>query len=95
MSPSDFYLQLEIRQSMNTALEHLHIRMITMENLLISLLAQSSHRTRALGREMVIFISPRPGFTDHPKRRGAAAQMVHLVRRARHFQSWVEGEVLS
>ncbi len=69
--------------------------MIAMENLLIALLAQAPDEWRELGREMASFISPRPGFTHHPRTLGAATQMVHLVERAQHFQGWVEGELLS
>lgn len=85
----------EVPQSIDTELEHLHIRMIAMENLLIALLAQAPDQPRELAREMATFISPRPGFTHHPRTLGAAAQMVHLVERAWHFQGWVEGELLS
>jgi len=80
---------------MNTELEHLHIRMIATENLLIALLSQAPGRLRELGCEMATFISPRPGFTPHPRTLGAAVQMVHLVERARQFQGWVEGDSLS
>ena len=86
---------LEIRQAMNTELEHLRVRLIATENLLITLLAQSSDGPRELGREMAAYISPRPGFTHHSRTLGAAAQMLHLVERARHFRDWVEGDVLS
>jgi alpha-beta hydrolase superfamily lysophospholipase len=88
-------LQTEVPQSMNTEMEHLHIRMIAMENLLITILTQSPDQQLELGREMAAFISPRPGFTHHPRTVGAAAQMVHLLDRARHFQGWVEGDALS
>jgi len=88
-------VQPEIAQSMNTELEHLHVRMIAIENLMIALLAQNPDRPRQLGREMAVFISPRPGFTRHSRTLGAAAQMVHVVERARHFQGWVAGELLS
>ena len=84
--PGDFP-HLNVPQSVNTELDHLHIRMIAMENLLIALLAQASDRPREFGREMAIYISPRPGFTKHPRTLAAAAQMVHLVERARHFQN--------
>ena len=84
--PADFPL-LDVPQSVNTELDHLHIRMIAMENLLIALLAQASDLARELGREMATFISPRPGFTRHPRTLAAAAQMLHLLERARHFQS--------
>jgi hypothetical protein len=86
--------QLDVPQSVNTELDHLRMRMIAMENLFIVLLAQASDLSRELGREMATYISPRPGHTHHPRTLGAAAQMVHLVERARHFQGWVEGEVL-
>ena len=87
--------QAEVPQSINTELEHLRIRMIAMENLLITLLAQAPDRQLELGSEMAAFISPRPGFTHHPRTIGAAAQMIHLLHRARHFQGWIEGDVLS
>ena len=80
---------------MSTELERLRVRVIALENLVISLLSQDPERPRALGREMATFISPRPGFTHHPRTLGAAAQMVHLVERASHFQGWVEGELLT
>ena len=84
-----------VPQSMSTELEHLRVRVIALENLVISLLSQAPERPRALGREMATFISPRPGFTQHTRTLAAAAEMVHLVERAQHFQGWVEGGVLS
>ena len=86
---------MAVPQSMGTELDHLRVRVIALENLVISLLSQSPERPRALGREMAMFISPRPGFTPHTRTLAAAAEMVHLVERARHFQGWVEGERLS
>jgi len=56
---------LDIPQSTGTELEHLRVRVIALENLVISLLSQAPERPRALGREMATFISPRPGFTQH------------------------------
>ena len=88
-------LQAEVPQSMNTELEHLRTRMIAVENMLISILAQAPDQQLELGREMAAFISPRPGFTHHPRTEGAAAQMVHLLDRARRFQGWVEGDAHS
>lgn len=85
---------LELHLSMRTELEHLRIRMIAVENLLITLLAQASDQPREMGREMATYISPRPGFTPHHKTLEAAAQMRHLVKRARHFQDWIKGEIL-
>ena len=88
-------LQTVVPQSMDTELEHLRMRMIAMENLMIALLTQAPDRQLELGSEMAAFISPRPGFTHHPRTVGAAAQMVHLLHRARQFQGWVEGDALS
>jgi hypothetical protein len=67
-------------------LAQLRIRVIALENLVISLLAQMSDRQRELAREMATYISPRPGFTHHRPTIHAAAQMVHLVERADHFR---------
>ena len=86
---------LDIPQSTGTELEHLRVRVIALENLVISLLSQAPERPRALGREMATFISPRPGFTQHTTTLAAAAGMVHLVERAQHFQDWTEGDLLS
>lgn len=91
----DGVVSLEMHLSLRTELDHLRIRMIAIENLLITLLAQADDQPRDMGREMATYISPRPGFTRHHKTLEAAAQMRHLVKRARHFQDWVKGEVLS
>jgi hypothetical protein len=87
--------QTEVPQSMNTELEQLHNRMIAMESLLITMLAQNPDQQLGLRCEMAGSISPRPGFTDHPGTLGAAALMVHFLRRARNLQRWVEGDTLS
>ncbi len=72
----------------STAVElaQLRIRVIALENLVISLLAQTSDRQLELARQMATYISPRPGFTHHRPTIHAAAQMVHLVDRADHFR---------
>lgn len=67
-------------------LAQLRIRVIALENLVISLLAQMSDRQLDLARQMATYISPRPGFTHHRPTIHAAAQMVHLVERADHFR---------
>jgi|SRR5882757_3266583 len=79
-------LRSEVPQLTNAELVQLRIRVIALENLVISLLAQSSDRQLDLAREMAAYISPRPGFTHHPLTIRAAAQMVHLVERAGHFR---------
>jgi hypothetical protein len=45
---------------------HLRIRVIALENVLISLLATASNEQLELAREMAGYISPRPAFTPHP-----------------------------
>lgn len=91
----DCVVSLESHLSMRTELDQLRIRMIAIENLLITLLAQADDQPREMGYEMATYISPRPGYTAHHKTLEAARQMRHLVKRARHFRDWVKGEVLS
>ncbi len=79
-------VQYEAPQLTNTELVQLRIRVIALENLVISLLAEASDRQRDLAREMAAYISPRPGFTHHPLTVQAAAQMTHLIDRAGHFR---------
>jgi hypothetical protein len=64
---------------------HLRIRVIALENMVISLLAQASSQQLDLAREMATYISPRPGFTQHPLTVRAAHQMIDLVERTGHF----------
>ena len=71
----------------NTELVQLRVRVIALENLIISLLAEASDRQFELIREMASYISPRPGFTPHPLTLHAATHMNNLVDRARHFQN--------
>lgn len=71
----------------NAELVQLRIRVIALENLMISLLAQAPDRQLDLVREMAAFISPRPGFTQHPLTIHAATQMINLVDRAGHFRA--------
>ena len=70
----------------NAELVTLRIRVIALENLMISLLATASDDQLRLAREMAGYISPRPGFTQHPLTIHAAAHMVDLVERANHFR---------
>ena len=70
--------------------EQLHVRVIALENLLISLLSQCSAQQLEKAREMAAYISPRPGRSDHPLTIRAAAEIRHLVDRGRHVQA--EGE---
>jgi hypothetical protein len=79
-------VQSEIPPLSNAELVQLRIRVIALENLVISLLAQSPDRQLDLVRELAAYISPRPGFTSHALTIRAAAEMIHLVERAAHFR---------
>ncbi len=78
--------QSEVPELTNVELVQLRVRVIALENLVISLLAEASDRQLDLAREMAVFISPRPGFTHHPLTIHAATQMVDLVDRAGYFR---------
>ncbi len=78
--------QSEVPPLTNSELVQLRVRVVALENLVISLLAQSPDRQLDLVREMAAYISPRPGFTPHPLTIRAAAEMIHLVERAGHFR---------
>ena len=64
-----------------------HIRVIALENLVISLLAAASDRQLEQAREMARYISPRSGFTHHRLTTHAAAHMMDLVERASRFRN--------
>ena len=78
--------QFEVPELTNAELVQLRVRVIALENLVISLLAEAPDRQLDLAREMATFISPRPGFTQHPLTIHAATQMIDLVDRAGHFR---------
>lgn len=65
----------------------LHVRVIALENLVIALLATASDEQRARAKEMAAYISPRPGFTQHPLTTHAADHMIDLIERASRFDS--------
>jgi len=70
----------------NTELVLLRIRVITLENLLIAMLAEGPDRQLQAAQEMAVCISPRPGFTQHPLTIQAAKRMTDLVNRAVCFR---------
>lgn len=76
----------DVPELTNAELVQLRIRVIALENVMITLLAGASDRQLDLVREMAATISPRPGFTQHPLTIHAATQMNHLVDRAGHFR---------
>lgn len=63
----------------------MHSRIIALENLVTSLLATATADQRDLARDMVGFITPRAGHTQHPLMIQAAANMVMLIERAQMF----------
>lgn len=77
----------DIPELTNTELVQLRIRVIALENMLIAVLAEGSDRQLQVAREMAEYISPRPGFTQHPLTSQAANHMTDLVDRAVHFRS--------
>lgn len=70
----------------NADLVALRVRVIALENLLISLLATASNEQLELAREMAGYISPRPGFTPHPLTIRAATHMIDLIARSSRFR---------
>lgn len=76
----------EIPHLSNAELVQLRIRVIALENLVISLLAEAPDRQLDRAREMAAYISPRPGFTQHLLTTHAAEHMVDLIRRAAQFR---------
>jgi hypothetical protein len=91
LGPQSRIVTYEVQQQVpaltNAELVQLRVRMIALENLVIALLAEASDRQLDLVREMATYISPRPGFTQHPLTVHAANHMVDLVERAIHFRS--------
>jgi hypothetical protein len=83
----------QIPELTNAEIVALRVRVIAMENVLISLLATASNDQLKLVREMADYISPRPGFTPHPLTIHAAEHMVDLVDRSTRFRSHGEGGV--
>ena len=78
---------LDVPPLTNAELSQLHIRVIALEGLVASLLAEATDRQLDLAREMAAYICPRRGSTDHPLTIRAATQMIDLVERAKRFRS--------
>lgn len=71
----------------NAELVQLRVRVIALENLLTTLLAEGSERQLEVAREMASYISPRAGSTQHPLTIRAADHMIDMVNRAEHFRT--------
>ena len=78
--------QIPAPEMSNADLVALRVRVIALENLLISLLATASDQQLELARKMADYISPRPGFTHHPLTIHAAAHMIDLIERSSRFR---------
>lgn len=87
MAPISDDAQVPMPRNDPAELGALHVRVIALENLVISLLATASDRQVERAREMAPYIAPRPGFTHHPLTTHAAAHMVDLIERAAKFRS--------
>jgi len=71
----------------NAELVQLRVRVIALENLVITLLAEGSDRQLEVAREMATYISPRAGSTQHPLTIQAADHMTGMVDRAVRFRT--------
>lgn len=71
----------------NAELVQLRIRVIALENLVITLLAEGTDRQLAVVQEMAKYISPREGSTQHPLTTKAAVHMTDIVNRAETFRT--------
>ena len=89
VNPASGAEPIDIPELTNAELVALRIRVIALENLLISLLSTASDHQLEVAREMAGYISPRPGFTPHPLTIHAAAHMVDLVERSLRFRTKV------
>lgn len=70
----------------NAELVQLRVRVVALENLVISLLA-AAPAMPTLANKMALHISPRQGFTEHPLTVHAAGLMNHLIQRADYFRA--------
>jgi hypothetical protein len=86
MAPISDEEQVPMPRNDAAELGALHIRVIALENLVISLLATASDQQVERAREMASYIAPRLGFTHHPLTTHAAAHMIDLIERAARFR---------
>lgn len=88
--PTADHMPSDLPQLTNAELVQLRIRVIALENVVISLLSQADEAWSGRVREMATYISPRAGFTHHPLTLQAAAQMESLVERSQHYRSMAD-----
>src|SRR5680860_267713 len=77
---------IDVPELTNAELVHLRVRVIALENIIISLLAQAPDEQHELVRRMADYITPRAGSTQHPLTIEAATYMNQFVDRALHFR---------
>lgn len=87
MEKTSHKVPADLPELTNTELVQLRVRVIALENLVISLLADASDGQLDRAREMAAYISPRPGYTRHPLTTHAAEHMVDLVARVFQFRT--------
>lgn len=92
MAPASAEDQIPMPENNAAELATLHVRVIALENLVISLLATASDTQLEHASEMARYIAPRPGFTRHPLTTHAAAHMVDLLERAVRFRNQASSE---
>jgi hypothetical protein len=68
----------------NAELVHLRIRVIALESLMVTLLAEASDGQRDLARDMAATISPRQESARHSVTIHATRQMLNMSQRAEH-----------
>lgn len=76
----------DIPELTNAELVHLRIRVIALENLLVSMLARASDTQITMGGAIAAHIVPRTGITPHPLTEHAAQHMRDLLARALHYR---------
>lgn len=87
LAPAARGAHTDVPDMTNAELVQLRIRIIALENLVIGLLAEGSDQQLVAARDMAGYISPRPGFTNHPLTIQAADHMTDIVERAVHFRT--------
>lgn len=77
----------DVPELTNAELVQLRIRVIALENLVMTLLAEGPDRQLGVARETASYILPRAGFTQHPLTIRAAAHMTDMVDRALRYRT--------
>ena len=86
VNESDNDFKSEVPPFTHAEISQMLIRVIAIENLVITLLTGASGRQLDLAREMANYITPRQGITPHPLTIHASSHMIQLIERANHFQ---------